>query len=369
MIKGFQIDFSDNVVTNSIKRISECIKTGQVSSGKNIDLMESTAASITGVKYVSAVSNGSDGLEICLSYLKKTFSMNSDICQFDVLVPTNTFMATLEAIVRQGFRPVLVDLDSETFGMDLEMADKIIDIHTIAVVPVHIGGLIDPKFESFCKRMKARGIYVIEDACHSFGSRPSLSGDVAVASFFATKVFTGGEGGLVFTNNKDIHNFVRAQRNFGKSDPWVTFHEKTGWNYRINEFSACLIDEQLKEHQKILDVRRHIASQYIKLLGSSVIGYNLSSERNTFYKVIYKTNRLANDIKNELNDYISFPGGVYDIPLHKQPCYKTVYGNQSFPKAEYFCQHHLALPIYGKLSKKDIKFIANKIMEVDNVKS
>lgn len=372
MIKGFQIEYhSEDVAKNAMNRIRECIDTGQVASGKNIEALEDTIAEIMGVDYVSAVSNGSDGLEIGLRYVKQIYDY---IEKPNVIVPTNTFMATVEAARRQGFEVRLADIDEDTFGFDGRDVEKLIDDNTVCVIPVHIGGYIAPEMEEFCAHMAEKGIFVIEDAAHSFGAKPTLCGDMAVSSFFATKVVTGGEGGVIWTNNKDIHDFVRSQRNFGKPQPWVSFHPETGWNYRMHEFAACLIDEQIKDGgiDKILNRRREIAELYMNGLGmDNVVGAYSDQNRNTYYKVIYKTKRPAAEIKKELEDEIQFPGGVYDIPIHLQPAYKEEFGelDPQLKKAEHWCSHHLALPIYSSLSLQDVTIVIEKLKEADNVKS
>ncbi len=361
MINAFEINFSDDVKINAIQRISKSIFDGQVGTGENANILEGNISSLLGVNYVSAVNSGSGGLEIALKYLKQKTKIEKP----NVLVPTNTFMATVEACRRSGFEVILVDINPNTYGMDYKEAEELINESTVGIVPVHIGGMIPEGFEKFCAEMKYRGIFVIEDSAHSFGAFPALTGDVAVSSFFATKVITGGEGGAVWTNDKEIHDYVRRQRNFGKPEKWVTYHKNTGWNYRIQEFSAILVDEQVKEYYLLLAERRRIALAYISILGDRIVGYDLPMERQTFYKVMYKTKKYADDIVTILQDEIGFPGGVYDIPIHKQPAYEGVF-KDNFPKANEALLHQLCLPIYYEFSLKDAKIVANKLRGIDN---
>ncbi len=100
-----------------------------------------------------------------------------------------------------------------------------------------------------------------------------LSGDAAVTSFYATKVFTGGEGGAILTDDPELDEFVRKHRNFGKPSPWVTHHESRGWNYRMQEFAAHLVSEQLADADEILAARRRIAATYVEHLGDRIVGH------------------------------------------------------------------------------------------------
>lgn len=362
MIEAFRLEFSGAASRRAIEHISQSIRSGRIATGEGIERLETGLAALTGAQHVAAVSSGSAGLELAMLWVR---SMCGHLSRPNVVLPTNTFMATLECARRLGFEIKLADMDPETLGLDLRAVSTLIDGETAAVIPVHIGGIVDPALAIFCRQLKANGVRVIEDAAHSLGSDPALSGDAAVTSFYATKVFTGGEGGAILTDDPELDEFARRQRNFGKPSPWVSHHEHRGWNYRMQEFAAHLVSEQLADADEILETRRQIAMAYVERLGDRIVGHEPPWPRRSWYKVLYRTTRPASAVKNALHGVVGFPGGVYDTPLHRQPAYAQEFGDLDFPVADHWARHHLALPVYPSLSTADVDAVCAGVREAD----
>ncbi|MGC5032750.1 DegT/DnrJ/EryC1/StrS family aminotransferase [Micromonospora sp. DT229] len=310
----------------------------------------------------SAVNSGTAALEAILTSV--------DVRGGEVIVPTNTFGATGFAVVRAGARPVFADVLPDFTVDPADVARRITD-RTKAVVTVHIGGLISPATLELVELCRDRGIALVEDAAHAHGStlhgRPAGSFGVAAAfSFYATKVMTTGEGGMVLTSDERVHRTVRMLRNQAKVDG--NRHEAIGANWRMSEVSAMFGLAQTARLPDFVARRREIAERYRQKL-SGVPGITVLPEadgaRSCYYKVIAVLDGVEPAVlREELHDRydVTLGGAVYDLPMHQQPVFRQ-YADGPLPVAEDLCQRHICPPVYPSLTEAQLDHVVTALTE------
>jgi len=354
---SFKIDFPLNIKKRIKSNLDDVVESGRFSSGKYVNKCEALIKDITKSPFVFAVNSGSSALEACAYALKKAHGLGK------VLIPENTFIATALAFERQGFEIQFYENDiGNVFENENELKD------CIGLVVVDLGGIIPLDIKEVVKDAHKRGLWVCEDACQAFGS--SLNGksagtfaDIGALSFFSTKVFTSGEGGAVITSNPVYANLVNMYRSFGKSEDWVTIHYEKGWNCRMNEFGAAVLEPQLANFNKIISDRQRIMRVYYNefpemddydlnlLVGAFDMDYN-------GYKIIgFLNEALDKDRFIELckKDGVNFQGNVYDFVLSEQPVYAIGVSRSIWEGSwEENLKRMICLPCWFGMSKKEI---------------
>jgi perosamine synthetase len=241
-----------------LHEISDVLKSGQLVNGKHLRKFESELKIMANTDYALAVNSGGTALELALLAL--------DVKDKEVILPSQTFIASANAITRAGGIPVFADIDLNTSCLDHNDVQDRLNENTVAVMFVHMFGLLSPSILDIKKLCSEKGLFLIEDAAHAHGA--SLNGqmagsigDVGCFSFFATKVITTGEGGAITTNRKDIFERVRSLHNHGRATEGILF-ELPGNNFRLSEISCILGSYQLKRLKEILIHRNRIAKIY-----------------------------------------------------------------------------------------------------------
>lgn len=361
-VKSMRVVFSRAQQKRYLSFAGDILRRGMVCQGKYVTGLEQKIREITGLKYALAVGTGTQALELACLNFKKFPLKKGDT----VLVPVNTFIATALAAERAGFKVKFVDIEKEFLGMDFAQAQQMIkeNKRIVGVLPVHIGGFINPQIKRFAQFCRKNKVWLVEDCAHAFGtSGAGHYGQFGAFSFFSTKVFTAGEGGAIVTNNKRAYKYLSMLRNFGKPNPWESYHVVRGYNYRMNELGAALLLAQLRDWQKSIVERTKIAHHYLLGLNKKFqVVYG--GKRQCWYKVIIHTKQTVGEVKKILASVgIQCPGSVYEIPLHKMPVYSAL-KTKSFPNAEYWCEHHVCLPIYLGLKKTQLNHVIKKVNEL-----
>jgi dTDP-4-amino-4,6-dideoxygalactose transaminase len=293
-----------------------------------------------------------------------------DVRGGEVIVPTNTFAATAFAVLRAGARPVFADIGPD-LTLDPADAERRITDRTRAIVTVHIGGLISPATLDLVELGRRRGIPLVEDAAHAHGSslhgRPAGSFGVAASfSFFATKVITTGEGGMVLTGDDRVHRAVRLLRDQGKVGG--NRHEVVGANWRLSEVQALFGVTQVARLPQFVARRRYVAERYRQGL-SGIPGLTVLPEsdgaRSCYYKVIAVLDRvppavLADELRSGYG--VTLGGAVYELPLHQQPVFAE-YADGPLPVAEDLCRRHICPPVYPSLTEEQLDLVITAIKE------
>jgi dTDP-4-amino-4,6-dideoxygalactose transaminase len=286
-------------------------------------------------------------------------------------VPTNTFIASATGVLLAGGRVRLVDADAGTFGVSLQALQKAVTPETAGVIVVHIGGIVTaemPAIRDWCDR---NGLWLFEDCAHAHGSRMNgmMAGRFGVAgaySFFATKVMTSGEGGMLVTDDDALAERARGLRDYGKADPWVSYHTEIGSNWRMAEFCAAVGLIQLRRLEDFISWRGTIARLYTEALHDlPEVTPVLPAGRSSGYKyiVLLPEGVDRERVKGAMKEQgVSLSGGVYDTPLHRQPVFKDV--RDAFPVADDICSRHICLPLYYGMTDTEASFVLAQLRDV-----
>ena len=362
-MKIFDLKFNSKEVKFFKKNVDNIFKAGFFSNHHYVKIFEENFREHYNFKYSIATTSATSSLEIILKAI--------NVKNKKVLVNSNTFIATAHAISNAGGIIVPVDLDNKYYCMSYEDLKKKISEDIGAVLIVHIGGLISPKIMEIVKLCKKYDVPLIEDAAQSQGSKflkknCGSFGIAAAFSFHTTKVMSTGEGGIIVTSNKKFYEKCFSLRQFGFIKKNNLLHDKVGSNNKFSEFSALLGIIDLKRVDKRIKKRNSIAKIYQKFLNKEKYNCLSINKKNSYcnhYKqiVLSKINRYK--IQNILKEHdIPLTGGVYYVPLHRQPIYKNILKKYSLPNTDYFCDNHFCPPCYPELKLKEIK----KIVEILN---
>lgn len=346
--------------------LKECLETGMVSQGKYCDLLEEKVKEISGAKHAIAVNSGSSAIEAVMR--------NLNVEGKEVLVPTNTFLATASGVIFAGGKVKLMDVDPETFGVTLDEVKKRATKDTVGVIVVHIGGIVTPEIREIKNWCDENGIWLFEDAAHAIGcdydgQQAGTFGIAGSYSLFATKVINSGEGGVIVTNDDDIAAKVRLFCNHGKPEPWVTYHTAVGANYRMSDITGAIALSQVNRLEKIIVRRQRIADKYTELLleKNSNLKIVQPKGKSNWYKyiIILPEGKNRDDIKTEMKKRgIGLQGEVYGIPLHRQPIAKQIGFIGEFPNADDVCSRHICLPLYPELTDEQIHYVVDTLFDV-----
>jgi len=371
------------IVNNDKFYLNKTLKENWIStSGKNINLFEKKLASYTKAKYCIALNNGTSALHLSLKSINVSFGD-------EVLVPTITFIATINAIKYVNADPIFMDSD-DFFNIDISKTISFIKNHTIfksgysynkktkkiikAIIPVHVWGsavLMDDLI-NLCKK---RNIKIIEDASESLGTwytkgkhkkkHTGTIGDAGCISFNANKIITAGAGGAVITNSSKIANKIRYLSTQAKNDQIKFIHDEVGYNYKITSLHAAIGIGQIKRINNILAKKKLIRKIYFNEMNKKKLSLNLIPN--------YSSNNLwMNLVNTNLNNYSELSkkithlskNGIETRPVwylnHLQKAYRK---HQSYKITNAFklINNYLCVPSGLELTKKDIVSISNKI--------
>jgi dTDP-4-amino-4,6-dideoxygalactose transaminase len=344
--------------------IDESLRTGSLTLGPHTIAFEEAFRSRHGMPYAVAVSSGTSALEIVFRCIR--------VEGREVVVPTNTFFATAAAVIHAGGVPRFSDVSAGTLALSVASVEAAITSATVAVVLVHIGGLISPEVETIRALCEDRGVALIEDAAHahgsSFGGKPAGSfGRAAAFSFYPTKVITSGEGGMILTADQAIRDDAVIYRDQGKAGFLGGDHVRMGYAWRMSELHAATGLVHLRRLDEFIEARRRVARTYDEGLGDvdGVTPLTVPDAcRSNYYKYIalVDENLDRTDLKNHLQrDYgVSLSGEVYALPLHRQPVFAEV-AQGSFPVADDVCARHICLPVHSDMTVDEAAYVLESI--------
>ena len=333
--------------------------------GKNVIDFEKTYAAFNHTQYCIGVSNGLDALHLAL---KACGIKEGD----EVIVPSNTYIATALAVSYVGGKPVFVEPRVDTYNINPELIEKAITERTKAIMPVHLYGQACEMTEIMRIADKYR-LFVIEDNAQSQGSTydGKLSGSWGHAngtSFYPGKNLGAlGDAGAVTTNNLDLAKKIAVLRNYGSSKKY--HNEVIGYNMRLDELQAAFLTVKLKQLNKWSAQRQEIAKWYSEGL-SNILGITLpiihSKATHVFHLYVIQSIR-----RDELMNYLNNQGiGTlihYPVPPHLQACYQNLgYREGDFPIAEELASTCLSLPMWPGLIKEEVLNVCELIAKFFN---
>ena len=367
-IPSLKISFSKSDRKEILNGIDKCLENGQISQGENVRILEQDIAEFTDVPFAVAMNSATSVIEATMRIL--------GVKGKEVLVPTNTFLATASGVINAGGTVKLMDLDPRTFSVTLDEVKRRVTNNTVGVIVVHIGGIISPEIEKISQWCEDNNLWLFEDASHAVGStymdkHPGSFGIAAAYSFFATKIITSGEGGVLVTRDAELADAARIYRNHGKPKEWETLHTCVGDNNRMSDITAVIAVNQIKKLNYIIDKRSQIADYYLKNLDvlCPYLKVIQPLERSGWDKFIVLLPKGINqqNVKRKMKERgISLQGEVYSIPLHKQPIASRLGFVGDYPVADDISTRHICLPIYPSLSEKEVEYICRSLVEILN---
>lgn len=353
-----------------IRAVSGAIERGMFwAIGPHIKEFEEGISKYIGTKYPTVFNSGTSALHAAL--------LAHGIREGDeVVVPSFTFIATANALLFVGAKPVFADIEEKTYGLDPEDVKEQITDKTKAIVPIHYGGC-PCLIRELREIARDNGLLLIEDAAEAFGAmvngkKVGTFGDAAMFSFCQNKVITTGEGGAIVTNSKEIHDRLELIRSHGRLEKDNYFisagymdYTDLGYNFRMSNITAALGVTQLKKVDKIIKMRRKNAGYLTKKLSAIDEVVPPSSPKGYFHVYQMYTIRVKDGRRDALSKYLSKKGimtKVFFYPVHLTHFYKKKLGYKTkLPVTEEVSKQVLALPMYPSLTRGEMDYIASAV--------
>ena len=381
----------EKIKTEVDKGIQEVINNTQFIKGPQIKQFEEALAEELNVKHVIACANGTDALQIAMMAL--------DLKPGDeIILPVFTYVATAEVIALLGLTPVMVDVDADTFCIDVNLIEAKITSKTKAIVPVHLFGQC-ANMDSILEIASRHSLFVIEDTAQAIGATwltangqrltAGAAGDIGTTSFFPSKnLGCYGDGGALMTNNDELAAKIRMICNHGQSVQYV--HDVIGVNSRLDSIQAAVLSAKLPHLKSYAASRNQAAEWYDELLGGHpniiipkrneksthvfhqytirVMRYELGgmSEENikTHNSYLIPHNSKRDAVRKLLSEQ-GIPTMVYyPIELHKQKAFEKYWdGAERFPVSEELVQTVLSLPMHTEMTREMVEYVCKAVVE------
>ncbi len=343
-----------------LAEIGKALDGMQLFLGKNVQTFESDFAAYCGTKSAIGVGSGTDALHLAL--------LACGVGPGDeVITVSHTFIATVEAIVLTGARPVLVDIDLNTYNIDPSQVERMINKRTKAIIPVHLYGH-PADMTPILELARSYRLRVIEDACQAHGAeykgqRTGSLGDAGCFSFYFTKNLGAyGEGGMITTSDPDIAKRCRMLRDHGQDTKYV--HAVMGINGRLDEIQAAVLKVKLPHLDEWIEKRRSLARAYDALLPPSMV----PPQEMSWAKHVYHLYVIRTAYRDELRAWLETKGvgtGMhYPFPIHLQEAWRQYDGGNAWlPITERITKEIISLPMYPELTEEEVSYICDSIRD------
>ena len=356
-----QYEFIKDQVDSSVLEI---FKRGTFINGPSVKEFQTELEEYLKVKHVIPCANGTDALQIAL--------MSLDLKPGDEIITSDfTFAATVEVIALLRLKPVLVDIDEDTFNIDCDEIIKAITPKTKAIIPVHLFGQV-ANMNKVMEIAKANNLFVVEDNAQAIGAtynsnkKSGTIGDLGTTSFFPSKnLGCYGDGGAIFTNNDDLAHTIRGIVNHGMYKRY--HHDVVGVNSRLDSVQAAVLKAKLPLLNFYNERRKEASILYSK---------NFKNNKNLITPIVKEscqshvfhqyTLRVLNGKRDELSEFLNdnkIPHGIYyPIPLHRQKAYTDErYKKEDFKTSIMMSKQVISLPMHSELDEEQINFISQKV--------
>lgn len=358
--------------SEDVRSVTRAVKSGKDwAIGPKIEEFETLLAKYNGVKYAVSCNSGTSALHMLMAAY--------DIGPGDeVIVPSFTFIATANAPIFTGAKPVFAEIEEESYGLDPDDVEKKITKNTKAILPIHYAGC-PCKIRELAKIAKRHNLLLIEDAAEAMGAKAGSKmagslGDASVLSFCASKIATTGEGGAVLTNSQKIYNKLRLLRSHGREESENYFtsskfmdYVQLGYNMRMSNITAALAVSQLKKIDKLIKMRQDRA-EYLtrKLSPIKEVKPLLPAAGQEHVYQMYTIRVGGGGLRDKLKDYLNKKGiaaKVYFSPVHLTNFYRDKFGYNEgdFPVTEKLSDQVLTLPLYPSLKRTEMEYMAGEI--------
>lgn len=369
-----------DIEDDEINEVVDTLKSGWITTGPKVQKFENLIKDFIGCKYAIATNSCSAALHLSL--------VANGINEGDeVITSPFTFAATANVILHQRAKPVFVDIEPDTFNIDSKKIEDVITDKTKAIMPVHFAG--HPcNMDQIIEIADEYNLKVIEDAAHAIGAqykkrKIGTLGDLTCFSFYATKNITTGEGGIVTTNNKELSEQIRLLSLHGISkDAWKRYSVTGDWFYQIMypgykynmmDIQASIGIHQMKKIKKMQRRREEIANRYkeeFQKIPEIIIQDVKKYAYHSWHLFPIQIN--TNMIKINRDEFIeklkenNIGVSVHFIPIHLHPYYKEQFGFKTgdFPISEKIYEQILSLPLYSRMSDKDVDDVIYSIEKI-----
>ncbi|BEG97955.1 DegT/DnrJ/EryC1/StrS family aminotransferase [Bacteroides sedimenti] len=352
--------YSDEI-HDAVKRV---VDSGLYLQGRENEAFESNYSAYIGTKYTIGVANGLDALIwIFRAYIEMGVMKPGD----EIIVPANTFIASILAISENGLVPVLVEPNIITYQIDEDLIEAAITPKTRGILIVHLYGqcAYTDKIGVICRK---HSLKLVEDnaqshGCKFKGRKTGSLGDAAGHSFYPGKILGAlGDAGAVTTDDKELAEVIRALANYGSIKKYVFRY--TGRNSRLDEIQAAVLNVKLKYLDKEVQLRKDVAAYYIDNIKNKQV---ILPQVDNWEAHVFHLFTVRCEKRDELQNYLTEKGIQtvihYPIPPHKQECYKK-WNNFSFSVTEKIHQEELSLPISPVMTKEEIQEVVTIINQM-----
>ncbi len=354
---------SPSITEQDIEAVTEVLRSGMLVQGENVAALEREVADYLQIKNVVAVSNGTATLHLALLALGVSAGD-------EVIVPAFSYVATANVVEIVGAKCIFVDVEKDTFNIDVSQIERAVTPRTKAIIPVHEFGLACD-ISDLMELARKHNLFVIEDAACALGATENgkyvgTFGNVGSFSLHPRKAVTSGEGGFLTTNDDNLAEKFRVLRNHGiKMQDGKMDFVAAGFNYRMTDFQAALVRGQFARLEEIINYRNELAKFYLELLKdvSYISLPSLTENRNhtwqTFHTILSEEIDRDNFIQKLKEKGVGTNYGAQCIPY--QTYYREKYKlncEKLFPNALRAYRQGLALPIYEKMQTADIQTVA-----------
>ena len=336
------------------------LKSGWFILREEVRRFEEEFSTYIGAKYGIGVNSGSDALYLALQAL----GIGSGD---EVITVSHTFVSTVDAIVRNGAKPVFVDVDADTYCIGVTKIEQLITNRTKAILPVHFYGH-PADMQPIMEIARKYKLIVIEDACQAHGAeykgnKAGSIGDIGCFSFYPVKnLGSYGDGGIAVTDDKELAIKLRMLRNYGQSKKY--YHDFVGVNSRLDELQAAVLRVKLKHLNEWNEKRRKAAKIYDQLLRDAgvIIPVEKKYAKHVYHLYVIRDKKrdrlqqhlLANGIQTQIH---------YPIPVHKQKAYAELGHAAKLPVTERICNEILSLPMHPFFREDEIHAIVERCKE------
>lgn len=354
---------------NELKYVSDCIASGWISSkGEYVKRFEAAFAEYLGVPYALSTTSGTTALHLALLAL--------DIGAGDeVIVPDLTFAASANVVLHCGAKPVLADVDRYTWTLDTADVQRKLTPRTKAIMPVHLYGHPTDMLP-IIEIAQARGIAIIEDCAEALGAeyrgrKVGTLGDVAAFSFFANKIITTGEGGMVTTTDPNLYEKMHILRSHGMKENKRYWHLYAGYNYRMTNIQAAIGLAQLERIDDFLTYRERIVATYnehLRSIPGIILPPDADWAKNIYWLYSIVVDESVTGITRDLLAQRLEERGIetrpFFYPLHVQPAYLAYADDSRYPNTDWLAERGLSLPTANDIKLEDVIRVCEAIRQI-----
>lgn len=343
-----------------LEGLGRILESGRLMNGPFGQAFEAEFARVMNASHAAAVNSCTTALEIVLRYI--------NVADGEVIVPTNTFLASPNAVLFAGGKPVLADIKANTYFLDPQEVLKRITSKTKAVIAVHIAGIVPREIEEIREICRQKHLFLIEDCAHAVGAayNGKMAGTFGFAgcfSFYPTKIMTTGSGGMILTEDPGLIRFAQSVRVHG-AGAGLTDIVHVGNDWFLDEMRCCMGMNQLEHLGEFLRRRRRVAACYDELLRKTDLIVKLPLDplsEHAYYKYPVQVNADIDvpDVKRIFPEKYGFElESVYWPTCHLQPVYRKRFGfaEGDFPVAESVMSKQVTLPLHIDISDEDAAY-------------